>query len=176
MKACHSTAFCHLGTTRTLQMLEHCYWWIGMSICTRRWLRHCLKCQTRKTPRLTIPWPIISMPLPERLGVAIDYVAPLPVTPRGNTYVRFFTDHFSRRAYMHTVTADDFTAKSTANIIINRYTPLWEHPRSILTDNCLQVCSKLSNAVNRLWVRKIATTSYHPSGNAGVERVNDTMA
>ena len=147
-------------------------------ILTRWRFRHCVTCQTRKNSRLTVWRPVILMPLPEGPGnvVGIEYFDPLPVTPRGNTYVRFFTDHFSRRAYMHTVTADDFTAKSTANIIINRYTPLWEHPRSILTDNCLQVCSKLSNAVNRLWVRKIATTSYHPSGNAGVERVNDTMA
>ena len=43
MQACHSTAFCHLGTTLTLRMLERFYWWIGMSIRTR-WLRHCLKC------------------------------------------------------------------------------------------------------------------------------------
>ena len=51
MQAGHSTASCNLGTTRTLRMLERFYWWIGMSICTRWWLRHCLKCQARKTLR-----------------------------------------------------------------------------------------------------------------------------
>ena len=30
MQACHSTVSCHLGTTRTLHMLERFYWWIGM--------------------------------------------------------------------------------------------------------------------------------------------------
>ena len=35
MKARHSTASCHLGTTRTLRMLERFYWWIGMNMCTR---------------------------------------------------------------------------------------------------------------------------------------------
>ena len=108
-----------------------------MSICTRRWLRHCLKCQTRKTPRLTIPWPIISMPLPERLGVAIDYVAPLPVTPRGNTYILPFTDSFSRQADVYAVTAFEFTADGTANILINRCIPLWGCPCSMLSDNGL---------------------------------------
>ena len=62
MQACHSTASCHLGTTRTLRMQERFYWWIGMNVCTRWWLRHCLKCQARKTQRLTFRWPIISMP------------------------------------------------------------------------------------------------------------------
>ena len=44
-------------------------------------------------------------------------------------------------------------------------------------DNGLQFCSKLSQAVYRLLgVRKLATSSYHPNGNGGVERVNHTMA
>ena len=59
MQACHWTASCRLGTTRTLRMLERFYWWIGMNVGTRWWLRHCLKCQARKTPRLTVRWPII---------------------------------------------------------------------------------------------------------------------
>ena len=87
MQACHSTATCHLGSTRTLRMLERFYWWIRMSICTRWWLRHCLKCQARKNMRLTVRWHVISMPLPEGPGIAVsvDYFGPPPVMPRGNT-------------------------------------------------------------------------------------------
>ena len=32
MQACHSTASCHLGTTRRLRMLERFHWWIGMNV------------------------------------------------------------------------------------------------------------------------------------------------
>ena len=87
MKACHSTASCHVGTKRTLHMLERFYWWIGMNICTRWWLCHFLKCQAQKTPRLTVRWLIISMPLPEgpAIAISVDYFGPPPVTPRGNT-------------------------------------------------------------------------------------------
>ena len=46
----------------------------------------------------------------------------------------------------------------------------------ILSDNGLQFCSKLSQAVYQLLgVRKLATSSYHPNDNGGVERVNHTM-
>ena len=31
-------------TTRTTRMLEPFCWLIGMNVCTRWWLRHCLKC------------------------------------------------------------------------------------------------------------------------------------
>ena len=123
MEACHSTAARHLGTTCKLRLLERFYWWIGMNVCTRCWLRHCLKCQARKTPRLTVRWPITSMPLLQGPSVAInvDYFGPLPVTPRGNTHILLITDRFSRRADMFPVTAAEFTAECTANILVNKY-------------------------------------------------------
>ena len=46
--------------------------------------------------------------------------------------------------------------------------PLGQRPPCLL---------KASQAVYKLLgVRKIATSSYHPNGDGGVERVNDTMA
>ena len=78
MQAFHSTASCPLGTTRTSRMLERFHWWIGINVCTRWWLRHCVKCPARKTPWLTVRWPIISTPLPEGPGVtvSVDYFIP----------------------------------------------------------------------------------------------------
>ena len=86
------------------------------------------------------------MPLPEGPGVAVsvDYFGPLPVTPRGNTYILLFTDRFRRRANRFPVTAAEFTAESTANILVNQYVRLWGCPRTILSDNGLQFWSKLS--------------------------------
>ena len=76
---------------------------------------------------------------------------------------------------MFTVTAE-FTAEGTANILINRYMSLWGCPRSMPSDNGLQLFPKLSLAVYKLvGVRKMFTSSYHPNADAVVERVNDTM-
>ena len=78
---------------------------------------------------------------------------------------------------MFAVTAAEYTAEGTANVHINRYIPPRGCPHSILSDNGLQFCPKLSHVVYELLgVRKIATSSYHPSGNGGVEHVNHTMA
>ena len=65
------------------------------------------------------------------IAVSIDYFGPIQVTPRGNTYILLFTDRFSRRGDMYAVTAAELTAKGTADILINRYIPLWGCPRSI---------------------------------------------
>ena len=119
------------------------------------------------------------MPLPTGPGVAVsvDCFDPLPVTPRGNTCILLFTDRFSPRADMFPVTAAEFTAEGTADILVNQYIPLLECPRTILSDNGLQFCSKLSQAVYQLLgVYKLDTSSYHPKCNGGVERVNHTMA
>ena len=106
---------------RTLPMLERFYCCIGMSVCTRWWPCYCLKCQARKTPRLTACWPIITIPLPEGpcMAVIVDYFGLLPVTPLDNTYILLFTDRFSRRADMFPVTAAEFTTEGTAIILVN---------------------------------------------------------
>ena len=112
------------------------------------------------------------MLLPEGPGTAVslDYSDPLPVTPRGNTNILLFTDRFSLQADMYTATAADCITEGTGNILINRYIPRWRFQHSMLSDNGLQFCSKLSHAVYKLLgVRKIATSSYHPNGNGGVE-------
>ena len=75
------------------------------------------------------------------------------------------------------VTAAEFTAEGTANILVNQYISLRGFPRTILSDNGLQLCSKLSQAVyHLLGVRKLATSSSHSNCNGDVERVNHTMA
>ena len=135
-------------------MLERFYWWIGMNVCTRWWLRHCLKCQARKPSRLTIRLPISTMPLPEGPSIAVsdDYFGPLSVPPRGNIYILLFTDRVSRRADVFLVTADEFTGKGTANILVNQYIHLWGCPRSLLSDNGLQFCSKFHKLHTSCWV------------------------
>lgn len=157
MQACHPTFSCHLGTARTMRKLKRLNWWVGMSVCTRWWLRHCLKCQARKPRGMLVRWLTVSIPLPEGPGivVSVDCLGPLPVTPCGNTNTLLFTDRFRRRAVMFTVAQPSSPLKA----------PLTLSSTGILSDKGLQFCSKLSPAVCQpLRVRKIATRSYHPNG------------
>ena len=150
-----------------------------MEACTKWGVRRCLKCQARKSSRQTIRWPTLSIPLPNGPGisVSVDYCGPLPITARGKSYILLFTDRFSRRADMFAVTAAEFTAEGTANILVNRIIPLWGCPSTLLSDNELQLCAQLATAVYKLLgIHKLATSTYHQSGNGGVECVNHTMA
>lgn len=111
------------------------------------------------------------------VSVGADYFGPLLNTSLGNTFVLLFTDRFSRRADVYAVTTAILTAEGTADIFVNRYIALWGCPLTLLSDNGTQFCSKLAQACYKLvGVRKVATSSYHPIGNGGVEGVNHTMA
>ena len=179
LQTCHATTSCHLGVSSTVSVLARFFWWIGMDVSARWWIRRCLKCQARKTSSQTIRWPILSLHLPNGPGitVSIDYFGPLPLTPRGNFYIILFTDRFSRRADMHAVAATQFTAAGTADVLVDQYIPLWWCPVMLVSDNGLHFTSKLFYALyKRLGINKINTSSYHPCANGGVERVNHTMA
>ena len=179
LQHCHSSVSCHLGVSRTLRMLERFYFWVGMEQCVRWWIRRCFMCQARKSPRTCVRWPVVTIPLPDGPGEAIslDYFGPLPTTSDGNKHILLITDRFSRRASMYAVCAAKFTARGTADILVNDYIPKWGCPKSLLTDNGRQFCSELSSALCRLLgIRKLTTSAYHAMGNGGTERVNHTMA
>ena len=133
----------------------------------------------RKTSRHTIRWPTLSLPLPNGPGitVSVDYFGPLPLTPRGNVHILLFTERFSLRADMFAVSAANFTAAGTADILLNECIPLWGWPVTLLSDNGQQFTSKLATIVyDRVGIRKVNTSAYHPCTNGGVERVNHVLA
>ena len=61
------------------------------------------------------------------------------------------TDRFSRRADMFGVTAAEFTAEGTANILGNHYIPIWGCPRAILSDNGLQLRRSFHKLSTSFW-------------------------
>ena len=78
---------------------------------------------------------------------------------------------------MFAVIAAEFTAEGTANILANRFIPLWGCPSTLLSDNGLQLCAQLAMSVyKRMGIHKLTAHAYHPSGNGGVGRVNHTVA
>ena len=77
---------------------------------------------------------------------------------------------------MFAVTAAEFRAEGTANILVNRFIPLWGCPSTLLSDNGLHFCAQLATDVYKpLGIHKLTTSIYHPSGNGGVERLNHTF-
>ena len=149
-----------------------------MNICTWWWVRHCLKCQARKTLRLTVSWPIILMPLPEGPGIAIsvDSFGPLPVTPRGKFYILLspIVSAAEPTCWQSLQPSSQLKAQLTLSSTCilpsgDARAAFARTMASSFAQSFRMPCWKL------LGVRNIATSSYYPNGNSGVERVNHTM-
>ncbi|CAB1115089.1 unnamed protein product [Ectocarpus sp. CCAP 1310/34] len=109
--------------------------------------------------------------------VGVDFFGPLSMTAKGNSYIWLFTNRFSRRADMFAVSAAKLTAKGTAQIFVNQYMTKWGCPTTLLSDNRLHFCPKLSMAIYEVMkIKKVTTSSNHPQTNGGTERVNHTVA
>ena len=72
---------------------------------------------------------------------------------------------------MYATTEAEFTASGTAGVLVDCYIPLWGCPFSFLSDNGLQLYSKLSPALGeRLGINKITIPAPTTVSNASITR------
>lgn len=64
---------------------------------------------------------MLTLPLPTGPGglFSVGYFDPLLLTAQGNTYFFLFTHRSSCRVNKYAITGTEFTAKGTANFLIN---------------------------------------------------------
>lgn len=138
---------------------------------------HCMKCQARTPPRLTVQRPLISISLQAEPGTAIslDYFGPFLVTRRGSTYTLLLTDRFSRCTDNVGITVAKFAAQGAANVLINRHISFWGCPRSILERGPSVIPEYIINFSQTPRRSQLSTSFHHQNDNGGVERVNRTM-
>ena len=70
---------------------------------------------------------------------------------------------------MFAVTAAELTTEGIANILANRYIPLWGCPSTLLSDNGPQFCAQLATAVYKLLsIHKLTASAYHLAETAAL--------
>ena len=160
----------HQGRKRTTQQVAQTFFWPGMSKDVKRWVRACLACAKRKTPR------------PRRAGVreakqstypgetvAIDIWGPFPTSDGGNVWVITMIDHFTK--WPVAIAMPNRTSAIVAKAIFDHW--ICEHgvPACIVSDRGKELISKgIQQLCANLGITKIATAGYNPTGNATVER------
>lgn len=175
---CHDSPLsgAHLGFSKTFSKIKSRFYWENMLKDTKRYVKTCLDCQTRKSPKvapsgLLQPIPV-GMPF-ERLG--IDVLGPFTKTDRGNVYIIVTMDYATKWAEAKAVPSA--TAEETAQFIINQIICKFGCPKEILSDRGQNFRSNLVSALlNGLGIRTCYTTAYHPACNGLVEHFNGTLA
>lgn len=103
--------------------------------------------------------------------VSVDYFESLPATPKRNTSILLFTDRFSQRADMFTVTAAGLAADGTTKTLVNQLSTVGAVRNLSSLIIRLHFCSKHRAAVCQLLV--ITQTA---TGASSIVRVNYAMA
>ena len=165
----------HFGREKTTDRVRRQYYWKGMRQDIKDFVQACHRCQIRKRlqPVRAGKLQLFSASQPFET-VGIDIAGPFPVSERGNRYVVAMGDRFTRWVEITPVAVID--AITVADVFVDKIILRHGCPKELLSDRGSQFTSLLLRRLaDRLGIKKIFTTAYHPQCNGQVERFNRTL-
>ncbi|GJV35195.1 reverse transcriptase domain-containing protein [Tanacetum coccineum] len=151
------------------------YFWPSMHRDARELIRVCDDCQAHAAvPRLpkadmisvTSAWPFMKW--------GMDIVGPLPEGPGRVKYLIVAIDYFTK--WMEAKPLATITGKQVVNFAYDNIVCRFGIPATIVTDNGTQfVNDPFKKWAEKLMIKLICTSVYHPQGNGAVERANKSL-
>ena len=165
----------HLGIKKTKDRILQRFYWYALKEDVTVYVRQCDVCAIDKKPCKTPKAPMGSLSAGAPWDhVAVDYIGPLPLTPRGNRYILVVTDHFTK--YVEILPVPDQTAEVCASRLANDFISRWGCPLAIHSDQGRTFESKVFKELMRMMeIRKTRTSARNPKGNGQCERFNRTL-
>ncbi|CAH8502093.1 unnamed protein product [Dicrocoelium dendriticum] len=171
--SCHEMA--HTGCSRTYDLLKQRAYWPGMKRDVEKCVLSCRQCQLMKTDCRGMQQQMMTIPVSE-IGElwSVDVMGPFPLTRRGNQYILLMTEHFTR--WIEATGIPDQRASTVTHAVMNHLVAAHGIPKAILTDQgpCFE-SEEFRNCLEKLGIKKLRTTPYHPQTNGLTERNNRTI-
>jgi cleavage and polyadenylation specificity factor subunit 1 len=160
----------HPGICATRRLIASRYLWPGLARDVAAWCRDCQECQRAKvTKQPAAPVQPIPVPCARFTHVHVDLVGPLPVTADGHQYIFTAIDRSTRWAEAFPLKA--VAAADCADAFIAGWVSRFGVPSCLTSDRGVQFCSVVWAAMmNKLGIKHIMTTAYHPQSNGVLER------
>lgn len=165
----------HQGVQRTRERIKARFYWYRMHSDVRDFVKSCKKCNLNKKASRKAKAPMTKYHAGAPMErVHLDFLGPLPETPRGNTNILVMVDQFTK--WCEIVPLPSQTAETTARAAVNEFFARFGCPFSVHTDQGRNFESRLFKAICDLFhIHKTRTTPYRPSANGQVERYNRTL-
>lgn len=172
LEAYHNQAG-HQGQERTISLLRKRFYWPQMEPSVEKFIQSCPRCILRKTkPDQKAPLVPIVPQAPLHI-VAMDFLTLSRPTDRYQN-ILVITDLFTKFAWA--VPTADQTALTTAKALWATVLQPFGCPEVIHSDQGPNFESALMHELCLMYgCRKTRTTPYHPQGNGGCERFNQTL-
>ncbi|BFZ09104.1 hypothetical protein BsWGS_12143 [Bradybaena similaris] len=173
----HSSAFGgHMGVQKTLSRIEQHYYWPGVNSDAKSKCQSCVQCQTTRPEGKFPKAHLQTTDVPSRPfeKVAIEIIGPMRVaSDKGNMYVLTFVDLCTR--WPEAIPLRSITSEAIAEALLLIFSRVG-FPNTILSDNGPQFFSQATRLVlNKLGIKQVFATPYHPQTNGTCERFNGTL-
>ena len=167
----------HFGVQRTQELISRYYWWPQMQAEVATFQKGCVPCQRSKPPHGAVAGKLQPLPVPEALweDISMDFVGPLPCTPRGYDFILVVVDRISEVAHFLPCT-QNITAEQLARLLEARIFSVHGMPKSIFSDRGPQFMNAwISDLYKRLGTKQCPSTAYHQETDGQTERVNRVL-
>lgn len=177
LTSCHDgPAMGHPGIVKTIQNLQHDYWWPSLKADAERYVRRCEVCQRTKpaTGRpngLLQPLPVADRPWQH---LSCDFVGPLPMSS-GFNFVLTVVDRFTKMAVFLPCTKN-ITSFEFAKLFVRKVYSRFGLPSTIVTDRGPQFTAMVwQSLATLLGINHRLSTAYHPQTDGQSEIVNKAL-
>ncbi|KAJ9519236.1 hypothetical protein QJQ45_017895, partial [Haematococcus lacustris] len=167
----------HLGRAKTLERLQRHFYWPQMHKTVQEYVRTCDKCQRNKASNQLPPGLLQPLPIPSRnwQQVSMDFIGPLPATPRGHTMIFTIVDKLSKMIHLIPTTTTA-TAQDTARLFFDHIFKHHGLPEAIISDRDPKFTSDFWTSLFHLTgTRLLLSSAYHPQTDGQTERANRTV-
>ena len=165
----------HFRVQRTQELISRYDWWPRMQEEIAEFIRGCIPCQRSKPMHGATAGKLLPLPVPSAQweDISMDFVGPLPRTPRGYIFFLVVVDRLSKMAQP---CQQDISAEQLARLLEARIFALHGMPKSIVSDRGPQFTNAwLSALYKRLGTQQWLSTAYHPESDGQTERVNRVL-
>lgn len=165
----------HQGIQRTLERIKAKFYWFRMNEFIKDFVKTCNVCNHYKKLTRKAKAPMTRYHAGSAMErVHLDFLGPLPETPRGHNNILVMVDQFTK--WCEIVPLPSQTAEVTAKAAVDQFFARFGCPFVVHTDQGRNFESKLFKAIcDLLKIHKTRTTPYRPSANGQVERYNRTL-
>ncbi|KAJ9515650.1 hypothetical protein QJQ45_002714 [Haematococcus lacustris] len=143
----------------------------------QEYVRTCDKCQRNKATNQLPPGLMQPLPIPSRnwQQVSMDFIGPLPATPRGHTMIFTIVDKLSKMIHLIPTTTTA-AAHDTARLFFDHIFKHHGLPEAIISDRDPKFTSDFWTSLFHLTgTRLLLSSAYHPQTDGQTERANRTV-
>lgn len=165
----------HQGIARTKGRVKEKFMWHGLGKYVTNYVIGCDVCNRHKKSNRQGRCPLTEYQAGAPMErVHLDFLGPLPKTPRGNENILVMVDQFTK--WVECIPLPTQTAEETARAAVDQFFSRFGYPFQVFSDQGRNVESKLFVELCKAFhIHKARTTPYRPSSNGQVERYNRTL-